>query len=67
MGFFANKVLQYQQKKLAEAENHLKSYLEKIEHLKVTGSDFSKDEKMVKIWAANIEKIKKEINKLQKK
>jgi len=69
MGLFANKVLEYQQKKLVEAENHLKSYQNKIKDYQAAGSikEIANSEKMIKIWAANIEKIKKEIAKLKEK
>ncbi|HSB83183.1 MAG TPA: hypothetical protein VLD64_01680 [Nitrosarchaeum sp.] len=69
MGLFANKVLQYQQKKLVEAQNHLKSHQSNMEKLKIVGTEkeIANEEKMIKIWSANIEKIKKEINKLKDK
>jgi len=69
MGLFAKKVLEYQQKKLVEAENHLKSHQNNIKRLQAAGSDkeIANEEKMIKIWSANIEKIKKEMSKLKEK
>ena len=70
MGFFAKKVLEYQRKKLVEAEKNLQTHLNKIEQLKeMTGSDkeIANQDKMIEIWNRNIEKIKREINKIQEK
>jgi len=69
MGFFTNKVLEYQQKKLTEAQNNLKSNIEKMEQLKSTGTEkeIANQQKMINIWRANVDKIKKEINKLKEK
>ena len=70
MNLFAKKVLEYQQKKLVEAENNLKLHLTKKQQLKeITNSDkeIANEEKMIKIWSANIEKIKYEINKIREK
>jgi hypothetical protein len=66
---FAKKVLEYQQKKLVEAQNNLKTHLAKKEDLygKGTEKEIVNEEKMIKIWSANIEKIKKVIAKLQEK
>jgi len=66
---FAKKVLEYQQKKLSEAQNNLKLHLDNKEKLagKGTDKDIANEEKMIKIWSANIEKIKKAIAKLQEK
>ena len=49
---FAKKVLEYQQKKLVEAQNKLQSHLDKKEKLKDTGTDkeITHEEKMIKIW-----------------
>ncbi|MCV0411598.1 hypothetical protein [Nitrosarchaeum sp.] len=67
MGLLTKKILEYQQKKLVQAENSLKSHICKKEQLKETGSDkeIANQDKMIKIWSNNIEKIKREINKLQ--
>ena len=69
MGLFTKKVLEYQQKKLAEAENHLQSHKNRIKEFKAAGSDkeITNEEKMIKIWSANVEKIKKEISKVKEK
>ncbi len=69
MGFFASKVLEYQQKKLLEAQNNLKLHLKKMENLQSKGTEkeIANQQKMINIWSANIEKIKKEINKLKEK
>jgi len=64
---FAKKVLDYQQKKLVEAQNNLQSHLAKKEELKGTDKEMANEEKMIKIWSANIEKIKHAINKLHEK
>jgi len=67
MGLLTKKILEYQQKKLVQAENSLKSHISKKEQLKEIGSDkeIANQDKMIKIWSSNIEKIKREINKLQ--
>ncbi len=69
MGLFTKKILEYQQKKLVQAENSLKSHIAKKEQLKEIGSekDITNQDKMIKIWNTNIEKIKREINKIQMK
>jgi len=70
LNLFAKKVLEYQQKKLVEAENNLKLHLTKKQQLKeITNYDkeIANEEKMIKIWSANIEKIKHEINKIREK
>ena len=70
MDLFTKKVLEYQKKKLVEAESNLQLHLTKKEQLKViTGSDkdIENEDKMIKIWSANIEKIKREINKVRER
>jgi len=70
MGLFTKKILEYQQKKLVEAKNNLQSHLTRKEQLQeITGSDkeLANEEKMIKIWTKNIEKITHEINKIQNK
>jgi hypothetical protein len=70
VGLFIKKVLEYQKKKLVEAESNLQFHLTKKEQLKgITGSDkeIANEDKMIKIWSANIEKIKLEINKVREK
>lgn len=66
MNYLQKKVLEYQQKKLAQAENTLQSHITRKEQLKDIGSDkeMVNEDKMIKIWSTNIEKIKREINKI---
>jgi hypothetical protein len=66
---FADKVLEYQQKKLAEAQDNLQTHLAKMKHLKGMGTEkeIANEEKMIKIWSSNVEKINKVIEKLKKK
>ncbi|MDH3361041.1 MAG: hypothetical protein OEL56_02545 [Nitrosopumilus sp.] len=66
---FTDKVLEYQQKKLAEAQDNLQTHLDKMQQLKGMGSekDIAQEEKMIKIWSSNVEKINKAIEKLKKK
>jgi len=69
MNLFAKKVLEYQQKKLAEAESKLQTHLNKKEQLRDSEDykEMAKEEKMIEIWSANIIKIKSEIEKIKKK
>lgn len=70
MDLFTKKVLEYQKKKLVEAESNLQLHLTKKEQLKgIKGSDkdIENEDKMIKIWSANIEKIKREINKVRER
>ena len=72
MNFLSKKVLEYNQKKLTEAENNLKYHLSKKEQLaelspKDSKKEIEKVEKLIKIWENNIEKIKKEIKKIQER
>ena len=69
MVVFTKKILEYQQKKLVQAENTLQSHIARKEQLKEIGSekDIANQDKMIKIWSTNIEKIKLEINKIQMK
>ncbi len=69
MGLFTRKILEYQQKKLVQAEKILQSHIVRKEQLRETGSekDIANQEKIIKIWSINMEKIKREINKLQTK
>ncbi|MFB5637328.1 MAG: hypothetical protein ACE5RF_02865, partial [Nitrosarchaeum sp.] len=61
MNIFTKKVLEYQQKKLKEAQNNLQSHITKKEQLKETKSDkeIANEQKMIEIWSKNVEKIKK--------
>ncbi|MFB5605496.1 MAG: hypothetical protein ACE5R7_04320 [Nitrosarchaeum sp.] len=69
MNIFTKKVLEYQQKKLKEAQNNLQSHITKKEQLKETKSDkeIANEQKMIEIWSKNVEKIKKEINKIKER
>lgn len=69
MGLITKKILEYQQKKLMQAENTFKTHIARKEQLKGNGSEkeIVNQDKMIKIWSVNIEKIKREINKIQKK
>ncbi len=72
LNFLTKKVLEYQQKKLVEAEKNLKYHLAKKEQLKeITGikdkKEIKLEEDMVKIWTKNVLKIKQEIKKIQEK
>lgn len=67
MNFLSKKVIQYQQKKLTEDENKLKHHISKKNQLqKINESDskIKNEEEMIKIWTANITKIKNEIKKI---
>lgn len=70
MNFISKKVLEFQKKKLVSAEETLKIHIHEMEKLeKVKNTDNTKElensRKMVKIWTDNIEKIKKEIKKIE--
>lgn len=73
LNFIAKKILDYQIKKLAEAENELKMHLAKkkqLEDIQISESvknDIIKEEEMIKIWTKNADKIKREIKKIQEK
>jgi hypothetical protein len=69
VGLFIKKVLEYQKKKLVEAESNLQFHLTQKKQNGITGSDkeIANEEKMIKIWSANIEKIKLEINKIRER
>jgi hypothetical protein len=69
MGILTKKILEYQQRKLVQAENTLQFHIARKEQHKETGSEkeISNQDKMIKIWSTNIEKIKREINKIQMK
>jgi len=66
---FADKVLEYQQKKLAEAQDNLRIHLVKMKQIKGMGTEkeIANEEKMIKIWSSNVEKINKAIEKLKKR
>ncbi|QDI88052.1 hypothetical protein Nisw_00160 [Candidatus Nitrosopumilus sp. SW] len=70
MNFLSKKVLDFQKKKLISAEETLQKHIREMEKLqKIKNVDNVKElensKKMVKIWTDNIEKIKKEIKKIE--
>lgn len=68
LNFLSKKVLEYQQKKLVEAEKNLQNHLVKkrqLLKLDLNNDALENEEKMIKIWSNNVEKIKKEIKKLK--
>ena len=71
MNFITKKVLKFQYKKLADSEKRLNQHLEKKESLINLNSDSIKEikklEKYIEIWNKNIQKIKKEIKKIEDK
>ena len=66
---FADKVLEYQQKKLAEAQDNLQKHLAKMKQIKYVGTEkeIANEEAMIKIWSSNVKKIDNAIKKLKKK
>ncbi len=60
-------MLDFQKKKLTSAEETLKKYMQEMEKLENTKKpeELEKCKKMIKIWTDNIEKIKKEIKKIE--
>ena len=66
---FADKVLEYHQKKLTEAEDNLQKHLAKMKQIKHVGTEreIANEEEMIRIWSSNVEKIAKAIKKLKKK
>ena len=69
MNFLSKKVIQYQQKKLLEAENKLKYHTSRKNYFQEKNdiSSIKNEEKMIRIWNTNIQKIKNEIKKIQEK
>lgn len=67
MNFLSKKVLDFQKKKLESAEETLRKYIKEVEKLenKDNPEELENSKKMVKIWRDNIEKIKKEIKKIE--
>ena len=67
MNFVSKKVLEFQKKKLVSAEETLKNYIDEMKKLENTDdtNELENCEKMIKIWTDNIEKIKKEIKKIE--
>ena len=69
MNFLSKKVLEYQKKKLEEAQNNLQYHISRKKQIQDTIEnpiELEKQNKMIKIWTNNIERIKKEIKKLEK-
>lgn len=70
LNFLSKRVLEYQKKKLTEAENNLQYHISKKEQLKgihsTDNQTMENEEKLIKIWIRNVEKLKKEIEKLNK-
>ncbi|MBC8517260.1 MAG: hypothetical protein ISR81_06270 [Nitrosopumilus sp.] len=71
MNFITKKVLEFQYKKLDDSEKRLNQHLEKRESLINSPSDYKleieKIERYVEVWKKNIQKIKKEIKKIEDK
>ncbi|AFS82732.1 hypothetical protein [Candidatus Nitrosopumilus sediminis] len=70
MNFITKKVLEFQYKKLDDSKKRLNQHLEKRESLINTNSDskeLEKIEKYIGIWNKNIQKIEKEIKKIEEK
>jgi hypothetical protein len=72
LNFFTKKVIKYQQKKLAEAEDKLRFHMDKKRRMEKTinpeiKKEIEKEEEMIRIWINNVNKIKHEIKKLQEK
>ena len=70
MNFLSKKVLEYQEKKLKESEKTLHEHLDNKKRLESSGGsskEIEHEEKLIKIWSNNIEKIKTEMKKIQEK
>ncbi|MFB5636198.1 MAG: hypothetical protein ACE5RB_06175 [Nitrosopumilus sp.] len=70
MNFITKKVLEFQYKKLDDSKKRLNQHLEKRKSLINTNSDskeLEKIEKYIGIWNKNIQKIEKEIKKIEEK
>ena len=71
MNFITKKVLELQYKKLEDSKNRLNQHLEKRKSLVDSGPDSKKEieklEKYIGIWNKNIQKIEKEIKKIEDK
>ena len=67
MNFISKKVLDFQKKKLESAEETLRKYIKEVEKLENENNpkELENSKKMVKIWTDNIDKIKKEIKKIE--
>ena len=71
MNFITKKVLELQYKKLDDSKKRLNQHLEKRDSLIKSNSDSKKEiekiEKYIVIWNKNIQKIEKEIKKIEDK
>lgn len=70
MNFITKKVLEFQYKKLDDSKKRLKQHLEKRDSLINSNSDskeIEKIEKYIGIWNKNIQKIEREIKKIEDK
>lgn len=71
MNFITKKVLEFQYKKLNDSKKRLNQHLEKRDSLINSNSDskneIEKIEKHIGIWTKNIQKIEKEIKKIEDK
>ena len=69
MNFITKKVLELQYKKLDDSKKRLNQHLEKRESLINSDSkkELEKIEKYIGIWQKNIQKIEKEIKKIEDK
>jgi len=71
MNFITKKILKLQYKKLDDSKKKLNQHLEKRDSLINSNSDSKKEieklEKYIVIWTKNIQKIKKEIKKIEDK
>ena len=67
MNFITRKVLEMQYKKLEDSQKRLSQHMEKKESLSDGSNpkELEKIEKYIVIWNKNIEKIKKEIKKIE--
>lgn len=69
MNFITKKVLEMQYKKLDDSKKRLNQHLEKRASLVNSDSkkEIDKIEKYIEIWKKNIQKIEKEIKKIEDK
>ena len=71
MNFITKKVLEIQNKKLDDSKKRLNQHLEKRKSLIDSNSESKKEiekiEKYIVIWNKNIQKIEKEIKKIEDK
>ena len=70
MNFITKKVLEFQYKKLDDSKKRLKQHLEKRDSLinsNLDSKEIEKIEKYIGIWNKNIQKIEREIKKIEDK